>query len=802
MLRNHVKTALRNMSRNKLYSLINLFGLAVGLAVCLLIWLWVRDELSYDRFHANADRIYRIERKFDFQDNHGQAPITSGPYGPALAADYPEIANFVRIDTDELSIRDHRNIYHGQPLVFADNSIFEVFDFRLERGDPETALSQPLSMVLTRDKALKYLGTDDAVGKSLTVDWGVDFKVTGILEEVPANSHFRFDVLASISSYPDDAMSAWFGNFLYTFVLLEKGASAPDLEAKFPPFLTKYMAADVIKILGPGADINDVFRLKLNPLVDIHLHPAEEFEIAPQGSLSSVYIFSAIAVLILVIACINFMNLSTARANKRSKEVGIRKTIGAHKRQLRTQFLAESVLLALMALGLAVLLMQLFLPTFNSISGKSLELEALFQAKSWLILLGITLAAGLASGLYPAFYLTRFDPARVLKGGAQSGTGKSAFRQGLAVAQFVISIILLIGTLVIFRQMDFIRTKSLGFDKENVVVVPADSRQVAQNIQAFRNALTADPRVISLAASSSIPGDAIFADTTFKRTDTDDIYPLIFMETDYDFVDTYGFTVIAGRKFSREFGADLEGAVMVNRAGAVGLGYTPDEAVGKKILRFLNVEELREQTIIGVLEDYHFKSLHRTIEPCLLILNPERMGMISIRVRPGDVAGTIGFIRQKWEEFFPGDEFDYSFLDSRLDLLYKSESRMRSIFMVFAALSIFVACLGLFGLATFTAEERTKEIGVRKVMGASAAGILFLLFKEFTKWVLLANVIAWPVAYFVMGSWLRNFAYRTEIGLWPFLLSAALALAIATITVGYQSLKAALVNPVECLKYE
>ena len=793
------------MFRNKLYSLINLTGLAIGLAACLMIWLWVQNELSYDRFHTNADRIYRIERKFDFRDMHGQAPVTGGTYGPALVSDYPEIENYVRLHRNELSVKDHRNIFHKKQLIVADNSIFEIFDFQLESGDPKTALTQPKSMVLTRENAMKYLGTDDAIGKSLTVDWGgtlADFQITGILEEIPRNSHVQFDVLASISSYPPEQLNTWFNNFLYTHVLVREGTDIEALEDKFSNFLTKYMAADFAKVVGPETDVNDVFQLKLYPLLDIHLHPSREFEIEPQGSMTSIYIFSAIAVLILIIACINFMNLSTARANKRAREVGIRKTVGAHTRQLRGQFLGESVLLAFIALFLALLLIRLFIPAFNKISGKLLSMGMLFGVSNSLILVGIALAAGLLAGLYPAFFLTRFDPAKVLKGGAQSGTGKSIFRRSMAVIQFVISITLIIGTLIIFKQMDYIQKKSLGFDKENVVILSAESKQVHQNIESFRNDLTEDTRIKSVAVSSNVPGSAMFSDTTFKRVDTDEIFPLIFMETDYEFVDTYGFGVTHGRRFSKEFSTDVDGAIMLNQAAVREIGYTPEEAVGKKLLRFLSLTEFKELTIVGVVEDFHFKSLHRIIEPCLLALDPGNFDTISIRIMPGDIRGTIGFIQQKWGQIFPGEQFEYSFLDSRIDLLYKSEGRMRSIFLIFSTLSIFVACLGLFGLAVFTAQERTKEIGVRKVMGASTTQILVLLCKEFAKWVLVANVIAWPVAYFVMRKWLQNFAYQTSIGVKPFALSAILALLIALLTVSYQSIKAAITDPVDCLRYE
>jgi putative ABC transport system permease protein len=736
---------------------------------------------------------------------HGQAPITSGPYGPALLSDYPEIQNYVRMDVEEISFKDDRNVFHKQRLIFADNSIFEIFDFRLERGDPKTALTQPNTMVLTRENALKYFGTEDVIGKSLNADWSgtsVDFQINGILEEVPANSHVQFDVLASLSSYPAEQMGAWFGNFLYTFVMLKQGTSSGELEPKFASFMTKYMAADFTKVVGPETDINDVFQLKLYPLLDIHLHPAQEFEIGPQGSMTSVYIFTAIALLILIIACINFMNLSTARANKRAKEVGIRKTIGAFKHQLRRQFLGESVLLAFMALILAILLIRFCTPFFNSISGKSLAVGMLFHANNMIILVGIALAAGLLAGLYPALYLTRFDPATVLKGGAQSGTGKSVFRRSMAVLQFVISITLIIGTLIVFKQMDYIQKKSLGFDKENVIIVSADSNQVNQNIEAFRNTLVEDLRIKSLAISSNIPGSAMFSDTAFKRADSDDIFSIIFMETGYDFVDTYGFKIIHGRPFSKEFSTDIEGAIIINQAAAREIGYAPEEAVGKKLLRFVEIDKFEEQTIIGVLDDFHFKSLHKIIEPCLLVLDPDNINVISIRMMPGDVRGTIGFIHQKWGEIFPGEQFEYTFLDNRIDQLYKSEGQMRNLFLIFSILSIFVACLGLFGLAAFTAEERTKEIGVRKVMGASVANIMLLMCKEFAKWVIVANVIAWPIAYFIMSKWLQNFAYQTGIGLWPFVLSAVLAFLIALFTVGYQSLKAALTDPVECLRYE
>lgn len=504
----------------------------------------------------------------------------------------------------------------------------------------------------------------------------------------------------------------------------------------------------------------------------------------------------------MVIACINFLNLSTARANKRAREVGIRKTIGAFKRQLWGQFLGESVLLSIIAAVLALLLIRLFLPAFNSISGKSLSILLLFHFSNLIILIGIALITGLLAGLYPAFYLTSFEPSQVLKGGALYGTGKSTFRRGMAIIQFVISIALIISTLVIYRQMAYIQNKSLGFDKENVVLIPAESNEVCKNIEAFRNTLTEDTRIKSVAVSSNVPGSSMFSDAVFKRDDSDEFYSLIFMATGYEFIDTYGFQVTQGRNFSKDFSSDIQGAIIINQAAAREIGYTPEESIGKKLHRFIEVSEFSENTIIGVVEDFNFKSLHQIIEPCLLMLSPDEFRVISVRIMPGDIRGTVDFIQQKWTETFPGEQFEYSFLDNRINLLYISEGKMRNIFLIFSILSIFVACLGLFGLAAFTAEERTKEIGVRKVLGASTSNILVLLSKECTKWVLMANLVAWPVAYFVMSRWLQNFAYKISIGPWPFVLSAVLALIIALLTVSYQAVKAALRDPIDSLRYE
>lgn len=805
MLSNYIKIALRNILHNKLFSFINIFGLAVGLASCLMIFLWVQDELSYDRFHENSDRIFRVERKFDFKDKHGQAPITSGPYGPAMVKDYPEVDDYMRLGRIETVIKDHQQVSRKQRIFFADNSLFKIFNFKLEKGDPAAALTQPKTVVLTRDMAEKLMGTEDALGRTLSVEWGgefTDFLITGILAEVPHNSHVHFDIVFSAFTYSEATLNIWFNNFLYTYVLLKEGTDPATLEAKMPAFLSRYMAEDFLAIIGPDVDINEVFQLKMKPLLSIHLYPSAEFEIEALGSITSVYIFSAIALMILIIACFNFMNLSTARANKRAREVGLRKTLGAFKHQLWRQFLAESVVLAFLALILALLLFMLFVPVFNIIANKSLSLGMLLPIQNLAAVLGITLFTGLAAGLYPAFYLTAFDPVKVLKGGIYKGKGRSSLRAGMAVFQFVISIVLIIGTLIIYRQMEYIQNKSLGFDKENMVLIPVESSNVSKNIKPFQDLLVKHTTVRSVAFSSNVPGSPAFSDTVFKRENSDDAFDLLFISTGYEFIDTYGFKLIKGRQFSREYGADLQGAAVLNLAAVGELGLTLDNVLDKKLYKYYDINKFQELTIVGIVDNFHYKSLHQIIEPCVLLLAPDELRYVSIRTNPGDLKMTLGFIRQTWEELYPGELFEFSFLDDRIALLYSGEGKIQNIFLIFSILSIFVACLGFFGLAAFSAQEKTKEIGVRKVLGASTTNIFLLLSKEFARWVLLANIIAWPAAYFAMSQWLQNFAYQKNMGLAPFFVAAVLALFIAMLTVSFQVLKAAWAEPVDSLKYE
>jgi len=802
MFKNHLKIAYRNFIRHKLYSFINVFGLATGLSICMIISLWVLRELSYDRFHENAHRIYRVEREL-FRDNlYSRWPITSGTYKQALIDDYPEIVNAVRVWRREFAIKDHKNFVHRQEMFAVDNSVFEMFDFHLEEGDKKTALKEPMTVVLTRENAVKYFGKGDAVGKSLSFEWQeelIDFEVTGILEEVPENSHIHFDMLIAIASYKEEPFDNWRGNYLYTYVLVAENTQKQDLEEKLKAFVTQRLEPHYGDLLLQDRSIHEVLKMHLFPIRDIHLHPSANWEVEPGGNILSVYIFSCIAVLILIIACMNFVNLSTARASKRAKEVSLRKTVGAEKHQLRVQFIQESVLMAFVSLVLALVMSSLFIQAYNGIFSENLSLSLLLQLKNLIILVGATFAVGVLAGLYPAFYLTRFEPVEVMKGGPLSGSGKSVFRRNMVIIQFSISIILIVGVFTVYKQMRYIQTRSLGFDKENVVIIPVRSQQIAQNYGSFRNELMQNPQIISTSASSEVPADSHYSNSYVNRLESEEPISLIFFTSDYDYVETYRMEMLAGRAFSRDFSTDTEGTIILNASAAHRIGWTPEEAVGKKLEGAYSESAAQ---VVGVVENFHFKSLRREVEPMALLLYPDYIRDISIRIKPGDVGRTLNFIQQKWESLFPGEQFEYSFLDSRINQLYESEKKMQDLFVIFSALSIMVACLGLLGLVSFTAELRTKEIGIRKVLGASTGSVIVLLSKEFIKWILLANIVAWPLAWFMANKWLQNFAYRTNIGWIVFVLAGFMTMLIAIFTFIFQTVRTACAKPVNSLRYE
>ncbi len=795
MFRNYITVAVRNLLRHKAYSLINISGLAIGMACCILILLYVQDELSYDRYHENAGRIYRLALEAQIPGKVLKAPVTPGPMGPAFANDYPEVISAVRFYRDPwhnplVSHGDKR--FYQERFFFADSNVFDMFTFPLIRGNPKTALREPNSIVITEEMAEKYFGNEDPMGKVLAVELRhmlADFRVTGILRRIPHNSHFRFDCLAPIANVSDlwrDIFDNW-GNYLVcTYLLLRKDPRPALLEEQFPSFMNTHMKDEQMSIT-----------LHLQPLTRIHLHSHLEYEIEPNSDIAYIYVFSAIAFFILVIACINFINLSTARSTNRAKEVGMRKAVGAHRLQLIRQFLGESVFLSLIALMLAIALVELALPALNALAGKELAMGYGGNLPVLLGLVGIALFVGIVSGTYPAFFLSAFQLADVLKGTLKAGSKNPLLRRVLVVLQFAISIILIIGTGVVYNQLDYIRDKRLGFHKEHVIVLPIRGQEVRQNYEAIRSKLLQDPDILGVAASSRVPG-GIIGKCSISPEGAQNEFVVPWLSVDHDFIETLGIELAAGRDFSKDFATDAAEAIMLNEAAVKRFGWeSPHKAIGKKA-RFWG----KKRAVTGVVKDFHISSLHHSIEPLVLHVHPNDFLYISARIRSDHISDALDFLKHTWHEFAPNHPFEYFFLDDSFDKLYRAEHKLGRIFGSFSLLAISIACLGLFGLASFATEQRTKEIGIRKVLGASVSGIVLLLSKEFTKLVIVSNLIAWPIAYFAMKDWLENFAYHIHIGVGTFVLGGILALIIALLTVSFQAIKAALANPVDALRYE
>ncbi len=808
MFKNYLKITFRNLRKNKIYSLINVSGLAIGIACCILILLYVQYELSYDRYHKNSDRIYRVVEELNFGGKKSHLAITPAPFGPAMATDFEEVVHAVRLLSSKsiggkVLVNYQENIFYEEKWFYADSNVLEIFSFPLVKGNPKTALKEPLSILITEKTAKKYFGDEDPLEKILAVVDKYkknDFKITGILKNIPQNSHFTFDFLASFSTiekHYNFNLPNWFNHMYYTYLLLDKGCNPRDLEGKFPDFIGKYT--------GPA---RDALKPHLQPLSSIHLHSHLEGEIEPNSDIVYVYVFSAIAFFILLIACINFMNLSTARSAPRAKEVGIRKVLGAYHVQLIKQFLGESILLSFIAFPIAVVLVELLLPAFSALADRELALS--FFA-SWPVLfglIGMTLLVGVVSGIYPAFFLSAFKPIKVLKGLMRTGGEGLFLRKGLIVFQFAVSITLIISTFIIKDQVHYIRTKNLGFKKEQVVVLPIRDREVRGRYEAMKNEFLQDHRIVNLTASSGLPG-RIRHNWVIQAEGVRDSWPLRMEDVprdrprlsawvlmvDHDFLKTLGMELIQGRDFSRGFATDEKEAVILNESAVKRFGW--ESPLGKNIKT-----ENKDGTIIGVVKDFHFQSLRQLIEPVVIYISPNFFEYVSVRISSDNIPSILAFLKGKWKELAPNQPFEYFFLDSDFDSVYRSEERVGKILAGSTALAIFIACLGLFGLASFAAEQRTKEIGIRKVLGASVANIVSMLANEFVRWVLIANIIAWPVSYYAMSRWLQNFAYRTSIEPGAFLLAAFIALGIAILTVSFQSVRAALANPVDSLRYE
>jgi len=789
----YVKIAFRRLRLQRTYSLINIGGMALGLACTLMIFIWVRDELGFDRFHTKADRIYRVILS---TSDDGLPTNANGSFGlgPALKKDFPEVLETVRIKKMEQNPKRYvgyqdRKFYEPR-FFFAEPSLFTVFDFPLVRGDVASALRDPNSIVLTEDMATKYFGDDDPVGKVLEADPYNDgklmlFRVTGVAKNVPRQSHFHFDLLASYSSLREDTTRLSGMNQHYTYVLLKDRSSAASLAPRLLDFLKRNWQED------------PWYTIIFQPLREIHLRSGLRSEIEPMGNRLYVYIFSAIALAVLLIACINFMNLATARSTKRAKEVGIRKAVGAPRSQLVRQFLGESLSTSVISTAGAFLLIALALPWFNRLTGKDLTSSSLADPSLLLAAAVVALAVGIVSGCYPAFFLSAFEPVQALKSRAGVTAAGAVLRRVLVVVQFVLSIGIICSTLVIRDQMTYIRSRDLGFDRDQILVIPLNG-EVRRNYEGLRSELLKNPGVENAATSAFVPTGGSAHYTMIFDGGSQRLTQVVLM-VDKDFVATYGIRLVAGRTIERPASKDGPWELLISEESAREAGCaSPQDAVGKRV----DIEGQAGQ-VVGVVNDINLYSLHTPAYPIVYIVTPvANHNYLSVRIKTPNVPETLAHIQRTWQAMVPSYPLDTMFLDASFEQLHNAEQRMSEMFSVFSVLAIAIACLGLFGLAAYTSEQKTKEIGVRKVLGASASSIYVLLSREFLKWVALANVIAWPLAYYAMSTWLRNFAFRVGIGWGIFVASAAAALAIAALTVGSQTLRAARSNPVDSLRYE
>ena len=802
MLKNYLKIALRNLRREPGYAFINIVGLSVGLACFLLILLYIQDERSFDGHHEKADRIFRVvEARATPEGGERHLAYTMGPLAPTLMRDFPEVTRAVhmlgRNGVGRRTMQYGPNRFYENDYLFTDPAIFEVFDFEWLSGDARTALNEPHTVVLTETGARKYFGEEDPLGKILGLEQFGDVRVTGVLRDPSPQSHLQFSMLISLDTIRAHErwlawMQTWRTAGFLTYLVLADDASPEAVEAKLLPLLRQYRDEEELTRIPSLQALADIhFR---STHIDLERNHAE-------GDIAYLYIFSAIALFILLIACINYMNMATARSMRRAREVGMRKVVGAHRRQLVRQFLTESMLTTLVALGLSLGLMWLILPAFNNLAGKALTFGLLLEGPFLLSLVALVLAVGAAAGSYPALYLSMFRPAQVLMGSGEVGRGARRLRRTLVVTQFALSIIMIVATVVVYEQLGYVQTKRLGFNKDHLVVIDINSSDVRGNWQTIKQELAQVSAVRAVSTSSRVPGEwknLVRVEVVPEGAPDTDRLTMTFIGIDEDFLDTYEIDLRQGRNFSADF-ADSS-AVLLNETAARLLGI--DTPAGQPI-RIPDAPF--EGQVVGIVSDFHFRSLHEQIGPLVLGFwsNPiQLIDYFTTRVAGGDLPATINQLRAVHERFDPSHPFEYNFLDQRLGDFYENEHRVGTLFAIAALLAVVIACLGLFGLASFTAEQRTKEIGVRKVLGASVGSVVVLLSKDFLKLVALAFVVAVPLAYFAMDRWLNDFAYRIEIS-WPIFLMAGLAaLGIAMITVSYQAVRAALANPVESLRYE
>lgn len=816
MFRNYFKIAVRNLRKNKAVTGINIAGLAIGITCFILLSLFTLAELSHDTYNNNYRDIYRVYTRININGIEMVSAKTPPSLGETFTRDFPEVISHATVGYYRAYMfKNNEREFREWNIYWADSSFFDVFPLEFIAGDSKTALVQPYSMVITEAMAKKYFGQEEALGKALVSD-SASYTITGVIKGFPKTSHFNCEFLGSLATYDEASKQRWLDLRFMTYLILKSGTEPADFQKKIDAATGNYIGASIKAHFGNSIEemgkSGSSMRFMLQPLSSIYLYSQRKYGIDRNtewgnsniSDISYIYIFSAVAFFILLLAVVNFMNLSTARSEKRSKEVGIRKTLGSDKKLLIYQFMIESTLISFLAVACALCLLELVLPIFNNFTGQNLDLDFFGSLYTIPSLLVFSILLGILAGSYPAFYLSSFAPALALKPAAAKKGRKSVLRSALVIFQFAVSITLLIGTLVIKDQLHFMQTKDLGFKKENLLSI-YNMDLLKGNVQLFKNELMRNPNISEAAASfetftGGIPGRGYF----FDHKSGSDAMIVQYIMTDDDFHHTYKIEMKGGRYFSEEFATDTS-AVVINETMVKEYGLT--DPIGKDLVGIDNRRQTTVHKIIGVIKDFNYETLHQKVRPLVIhydmaFIKDPSASILTLRVRPENTNDIIKYTRSVWKQFVPDETLYYDFVEDKIERLYENERRVGIVASTFSALAIFIACLGLFGLAAFVTEQRTKEIGIRKILGANIFEIIAMLSKEFVIWTLIANLIAWPIAFYLMQSWLEDFAYRTEINLWIFFLSGFMALAIAMFTLSIHTIKAALANPVESLRYE
>ncbi|GAB5525221.1 MAG: ABC transporter permease [Roseivirga sp.] len=808
MVKNNLKVAYRSMMRHKFYSFLNLSGLAVSIAACILIAVFVQHELSYDAYHHESEKVYRIATHLKFGDNEFRIPAAPAPMAETLKNDYPEIIASGRWRSDFTALVEHDNRFFNQSgISYVDQSMFNILTFDVIRGDINHFLDEPNTVVLTQTVVSKIFGERDPMGEVLRLNDQLELKVTGVVADIPDNSHFRPEIMVSMLSNPDHTSTNWLSNNYITYLKLAESNNPQALYEKFPTFIETHFSAQIKQFIGATLEqlqsSGSLIDYQLQPIERVHLYSSQDYGIPSEGSIQYVYIFSVIGFFILLIACINFMNLATARASIRAKEVGIRKVLGSLRKQLINQFLTEAVLSSILAFSAAIGIVYLVLPYFNEITDKVIENPVFGSQGLWPYLLIACLVVGLTAGIYPAFVLSGFSPVKVLKGETTKGKSGVLMRNILVVVQFTTSIFLIISSLVVYNQLSYLQNKELGFNKDQVLIIN-ETQALGESVEVFKNQLANVPGVMSVSISSYLPAINIGNDFPLLRADAtsnEEAVSIQHWDVDADYANTYDLEIVEGRFFSEDMATDSMG-IILNETALKRFGYT-DNPIGQKIKRMggLSGAEAPTYTIVGVIKDFHFRNMTEVILPQAMYLRPST-GSVSIKFAPEQALAVQKAAADIWAEMGNGRPFDYNFMDDLFENQFQAESRVQTIFTIFATLAIIIACLGLFGLSAYVTEQRKKEIGIRKVLGASMPSLVRLLFSSFNKLVLISAVFAIPVAYFFMEQWLADFSYQITPGALVFVIGALGTFLIAWFTVGFQSLKAARRNPVDNLRTE